>query len=47
MFLRLVERMLVLQPVLPQPHGDTDRPEGRDPGGGADGGPVRDVPDAG
>ncbi|MEU3728657.1 SAV_6107 family HEPN domain-containing protein [Streptomyces sp. NPDC033538] len=27
MFLRLVERMLVLQPVLPQPRPDADRPE--------------------
>ncbi|MEU1002214.1 SAV_6107 family HEPN domain-containing protein [Streptomyces tibetensis] len=39
MFLRLVERMLVLQPVLPQPRPDHDRPE--DPGGGSD------MPDAG
>ena len=39
MFLRLVERMLVLQPVLPQPRPDQDRPQG--PGTG------RDMPDAG
>ncbi|MFE1247878.1 SAV_6107 family HEPN domain-containing protein [Streptomyces sp. NPDC058735] len=34
MFLRLVERMLVLQPVLPQPRSDQDQPEeqGPDPG---------------
>src|SRR5690606_41477375 len=52
-FLRLVERMLVLQPVLPQPRPDTGRPgaerpgagrpQGPDPGGAAD----RDMPDAG
>ena len=47
MFLRLVERMLVLQPVLPQPHGDPDRPEGRAPGGVADGGPARGVANPG
>ncbi|MEU5362824.1 SAV_6107 family HEPN domain-containing protein [Streptomyces sp. NPDC005925] len=29
MFLRLVERMLVLQPSLPQPHADTGRPAPR------------------
>lgn len=36
MFLRLVERMLVLQPVLPQPRRDGDREDGE-----------RDIPDAG
>lgn len=41
MFLRLVERMLVLQPVLPQPRQDADQQ--RD-GGGA---PGQDFPDAG
>jgi len=40
MFLRLVERMLVLQPVLPQPRQDGGR-EPRDTQG------VPDVPDAG
>ncbi|CAM5528188.1 hypothetical protein SALBM311S_02243 [Streptomyces alboniger] len=40
MFLRLVERMLVLQPVLPQPRQDTDPPADQDP---AD----RHFPDAG
>ncbi|MEW2119577.1 SAV_6107 family HEPN domain-containing protein [Streptomyces sp. NPDC005474] len=41
MFLRLVERMLVLQPVLPQPRPDPDTPPGtvRER--------VREVPDAG
>ncbi|ALV49753.1 SAV_6107 family HEPN domain-containing protein [Streptomyces althioticus] len=39
MFLRLVERMLVLQPVLPQPRPDQD--------GGADTAPRGDLPDAG
>ncbi|MFI6206564.1 SAV_6107 family HEPN domain-containing protein [Streptomyces sp. NPDC051041] len=39
MFLRIVERMLVLQPVLPQPHPGADRPAGGDRG--------RDMPDAG
>ncbi|CAL9399797.1 hypothetical protein SUDANB58_01422 [Streptomyces sp. enrichment culture] len=39
MFLRLVERMLHLQPVLPQPRPDTDRPKDGDRGGG--------LPDAG
>ncbi|WOT37461.1 SAV_6107 family HEPN domain-containing protein [Streptomyces coeruleorubidus] len=39
MFLRIVERMLVLQPVLPQPRADQDDPEA--PGEG------RDMPDAG
>ncbi|MEU2556304.1 SAV_6107 family HEPN domain-containing protein [Streptomyces sp. NPDC003388] len=39
MFLRLVERMLVLQPVLPQPRHDPEEPPGP---------PVReDLPDAG
>jgi hypothetical protein len=38
-FLRLVERMLVLQPVLPQPRPDHDQPDG--PGAGSD------MPDAG
>ncbi|MFF0088719.1 SAV_6107 family HEPN domain-containing protein [Streptomyces canus] len=41
MFLRLVERMLVLQPVLPQPRQDADQPDG-----GA-GDTDRDFPDAG
>ncbi|MGW3142533.1 SAV_6107 family HEPN domain-containing protein, partial [Streptomyces sp. NPDC001139] len=40
MFLRLVERMLVLQPVLPQPRQDADHP-GADPDTG------RDFPDTG
>ncbi|MYW49482.1 hypothetical protein GT045_04095 [Streptomyces sp. SID486] len=31
MFLRIVERMLVLQPVLPQPRQDTDEPDGPAP----------------
>ncbi|MEU4169757.1 SAV_6107 family HEPN domain-containing protein [Streptomyces sp. NPDC026665] len=48
MFLRLVERMLSLQPVLPQPRhdGDRDRPDGA---GGMNraGGMGREVPDAG
>ncbi|GHG33833.1 hypothetical protein GCM10018777_57670 [Streptomyces albogriseolus] len=39
MFLRLVERMLVLQPVLPQPRPDHD--------GGPDTAPRGDLPDAG
>ncbi|MFJ4750142.1 SAV_6107 family HEPN domain-containing protein [Streptomyces albogriseolus] len=39
MFLRLVERMLVLQPVLPQPRPDQD--------GGPDTAPRGDLPDAG
>ncbi len=39
MFLRLVERMLVLQPVLPQPRPDRDA--------GPDPGPRGDLPDAG
>jgi hypothetical protein len=43
MFLRLVERMLVLQPVLPQPRQEGRR-EGSDPG---DPGAERDLPDAG
>jgi hypothetical protein len=43
MFLRLVERMLALQPVLPQPRPDPDRPERR----GRPVGPDRDMPDAG
>ncbi|MEV0693760.1 SAV_6107 family HEPN domain-containing protein [Streptomyces sp. NPDC050388] len=52
MFLRLVERILVLQPVLPQPRSDaehpnrtapTTRPAGHGPGDGTD----RDMPDAG
>ncbi|MET8215282.1 SAV_6107 family HEPN domain-containing protein [Streptomyces hirsutus] len=44
MFLRLVERMLVLQPVLPQPRTDADHPgrpghpDGHDPGGRDPGG---------
>lgn len=41
MFLRLVERMLVLQPVLPQPRQDAEGPQ--DGGHGTD----RDFPDAG
>ncbi|KPI12481.1 hypothetical protein OK074_2560 [Actinobacteria bacterium OK074] len=41
MFLRLVERMLVLQPVLPQPRRDQDR------GGDTGPDPAREVPDAG
>ncbi|MFJ2817823.1 MULTISPECIES: SAV_6107 family HEPN domain-containing protein [unclassified Streptomyces] len=41
MFLRLVERMLVLQPVLPRP-----RPDGNRPGAGRPG-DERDLPDAG
>ena len=54
MFLRLVERMLVLQPVLPQPRTDTDGPDPGRPGtdrpdaGRADaGGGDRELPDAG
>ncbi|PWI10620.1 hypothetical protein DIZ27_09370 [Streptomyces sp. NWU339] len=57
MFLRLVERMLVLQPVLPQPRSDaehpnrtarTTRPAGHDPAGHDPGGGAdRDMPDAG
>ncbi len=43
MFLRLVERMLALQPVLPQPRQDGDRDQSRDRVDGAD----REVPDAG
>lgn len=52
MFLRLVERMLALQPVLPQPRTEAERPnrttraahpDGHDTGGGAG----RDMPDAG
>ncbi|MBD0419916.1 hypothetical protein H0H10_12185 [Streptomyces sp. TRM S81-3] len=39
MFLRIVERMLVLQPVLPQPRPEGDRPAGDGTG--------RDMPDAG
>ncbi|CAL9548120.1 hypothetical protein SUDANB6_04403 [Streptomyces sp. enrichment culture] len=39
MFLRLVERMLHLQPVLPRPRPDADRPE--------DGGRGGNLPDAG
>ncbi|MGA5146059.1 SAV_6107 family HEPN domain-containing protein [Streptomyces griseoincarnatus] len=39
MFLRLVERMLVLQPVLPQARSDQD--------GGPDAAPRGDLPDAG
>ncbi|MFJ9866370.1 SAV_6107 family HEPN domain-containing protein [Streptomyces sp. NPDC101165] len=39
MFLRIVERMLVLQPVLPQPRQDTDERGGPGPHGG--------LPDAG
>ncbi|MGA4896438.1 SAV_6107 family HEPN domain-containing protein [Streptomyces griseoincarnatus] len=39
MFLRLVERMLVLQPVLPPPRPDQD--------GGPDAAPRGDLPDAG
>jgi hypothetical protein len=42
MFLRLVERMLVLQPVLPQPRPDTDAEE---PDGARHG--REDMPDAG
>ncbi|MGN5378386.1 SAV_6107 family HEPN domain-containing protein [Streptomyces lasalocidi] len=42
MFLRIVERMLVLQPVLPQPRGDT-----RDTGEPAGPGVRGDLPDAG
>jgi hypothetical protein len=42
MFLRIVERMLVLQPVLPQPRGDA-RDTGEPAGPGARG----DLPDAG
>ncbi|MGX1311608.1 hypothetical protein RKD24_001727 [Streptomyces calvus] len=42
MFLRLVERMLVLQPALPQPRTDTDHPR---PGRSDDA--PRDMPDAG
>ncbi|GHH94752.1 SAV_6107 family HEPN domain-containing protein [Streptomyces capillispiralis] len=41
-FLRLVERMLVLQPVLPHPRGDADHPATRAPDPGAGG-----LPDAG
>ncbi|MFF7646462.1 SAV_6107 family HEPN domain-containing protein [Streptomyces canus] len=41
MFLRLVERMLVLQPVLPQPRQDAEGPQ--ESGHGAD----HDFPDAG
>lgn len=45
MFLRLVERMLVLQPVLPPPRQDADEPRARPdrtaPAGG------RELPDAG
>jgi hypothetical protein len=45
MFLRLVERMLVLQPVLPQPRQD---PEGAEEGTrGTDRDRERDFPDAG
>ncbi|MFK0115911.1 SAV_6107 family HEPN domain-containing protein [Streptomyces sp. NPDC090994] len=36
MFLRLVERMLVLQPVLPQPRADGDRAESGGPPGPGD-----------
>ncbi|WP_328453395.1 SAV_6107 family HEPN domain-containing protein [Streptomyces sp. NBC_00386] len=45
MFLRLVERMLALQPVLPQPRqdGDRDQSRNRDRADGVD----REVPDAG
>lgn len=43
MFLRLVERMLVLQPVLPQPRQDPETPP--EPGRRQD--EDRDVPDAG
>ncbi|MDF3145513.1 hypothetical protein PBV88_30770, partial [Streptomyces sp. T21Q-yed] len=42
MFLRLVERMLVLQPVLPQPRPDTDA-DGTDGSRHA----REDMPDAG
>ncbi|MYS70207.1 hypothetical protein GTY88_07155, partial [Streptomyces sp. SID5926] len=49
MFLRLVERMLVLQPVLPQPRADTDPPgRGSERPRRSDAGhPGRDLPDAG
>ncbi|MFD5816369.1 SAV_6107 family HEPN domain-containing protein [Streptomyces sp. NPDC059618] len=46
MFLRLVERMLVLQPVLPQPRQDGGHDRGPGAGAGANG-PDRGVPDAG
>ncbi|CAL9424561.1 hypothetical protein SUDANB108_01926 [Streptomyces sp. enrichment culture] len=41
MFLRIVERMLVLQPALPQPRADQDQPGDQGPGPGAN------MPDAG
>ncbi|WP_225822741.1 SAV_6107 family HEPN domain-containing protein [Streptomyces naphthomycinicus] len=44
MFLRIVERLLVLQPALPQPRQDTGGPDGPAPGTP---GPRRDLPDAG
>ncbi|WAX80497.1 SAV_6107 family HEPN domain-containing protein [Streptomyces sp. KMM 9044] len=55
MFLRLAERMLVLQPVLPQPRTDErpDHPDGHDPGGhrpdgrAPGGGTARELPDTG
>ncbi|GAB3178353.1 SAV_6107 family HEPN domain-containing protein [Streptomyces incanus] len=51
MFLRLVERMFALQPVLPQSRTDVDpcdHPDGRTPGDhGPDGGMARETPDAG
>ncbi|MFD5452651.1 SAV_6107 family HEPN domain-containing protein [Streptomyces sp. NPDC003470] len=49
MFLRLVERMLVLQPVLPQPRADTETPDPGRPGTDRPdaGGAGRELPDAG
>jgi hypothetical protein len=47
MFLRLVERMLVLQPVLPQPRSDADPPGPERPGRSDAGHPGRGLPDAG
>ncbi|MEV0223597.1 SAV_6107 family HEPN domain-containing protein [Streptomyces sp. NPDC050704] len=49
MFLRLVERMLVLQPVLPQPRqeGDQGTPEAPGGPGSPDARDAPDVPDAG